>query len=66
MKDLIGKRIRLLAMPGDPDPVPAGSTGIIRDVAGIEGRWSIMIDWDEGVNRSLNLCHPPDEFEFID
>lgn len=59
-----GQRIRLLHMPEDPDPVPAGSLGTVE--------WSnfvgtafmqISVRWDNG--RTLMLSIPPDEYEVV-
>ena len=62
-----GDRIRLIAMPDDPNPVPIGSTGTVTFVKehGSETRaWlQIGVDWDNG--RRLMLSVPPDEFEAI-
>ena len=59
-----GDRIRLLAMPDDPAPLDAGSEGtVIGDPVDFQGRWQIIVAWDNG--RSLNLCSPPDRFEVL-
>ena len=62
-----GDRIRLIAMPDDPHPVPAGSMGTVVDVASIgsgRNRWfQVDVDWDNG--RSLMLVSPPDRFVVV-
>ncbi len=59
----VGDRIRLLAMPDDPDPLPIGSTGTVVTAAeGPLGR--IGIEWDNG--RSPFLIPGVDQFEVID
>jgi len=62
-----GDRIRLIAMPDDPNPVSAGSTGTVTFVnahGSGERAWrQIGVDWDSG--RGLMLTVPPDEFEVI-
>ena len=62
-----GDRIRLLAMPDDPDPIPPGTTGTVTSVHPVHsaGRvWhQVSIAWDNG--RSLMLAVPPDEFEVL-
>jgi hypothetical protein len=58
----VGDRIRLLAMPDDPDPLPIGSTGTVTTVTdGPMGQ--IGVDWDNG--RSLFLVPGTDQFEPI-
>ena len=60
-----GDRIRLLAMPDDPNPVPVGSTGTVTFVrecgTGPHAWLQIGVDWDNG--RKLMLSVPPDELE---
>ena len=59
----IGDRIRLLAMPEDPDPIPTGSIGIVTRVT--DGPLAqISVDWDNG--RTLNLVPGVDHFEVIE
>ena len=58
-----GDRIRLLAMPDDPDPIPSGSTGTVISVT--TGTFAqIEVDWDNG--RTLALIPGVDRFEVID
>ena len=58
----IGDRIRLIAMPDDPDPIPAGATGTVLAVT--TGRFAqIDVDWDNG--RTLSLVPGVDRFEVI-
>ena len=53
-----GDRIRLVSMPNDPDPIPAGSLGTVRSVHE-HGDWSqVDVAWDNG--RQLMLCFPGD------
>ena len=60
-----GDRIRLIAMPDDPDPVPPGATGTITSVAkhgtGRDTWLQVEVGWDSG--RKLMLTIPPDRFE---
>ena len=57
-----GDRIRLTAMPDDPDPIPAGATGTVLSVTdGPLGQ--IVIAWDNG--RSLALVPGVDRFDVI-
>ena len=59
-----GDRIRLLSMPDDPDPIPAGSTGTIESVtAGPLGQ--IHVKWDDS-GRTLSLVPGVDRFEVIE
>ena len=53
-----GDRIRLVSMPNEPDPVPAGSLGTVQSVHE-HCDWSqVDVDWDNG--RQLMLCLPGD------
>ena len=58
-----GKRIRLLAMPNDPDPIPAGTTGTVMFSTKMGRELILTVDWD--INRSLSLICPPDLFQLI-
>ena len=57
-----GDRIRLLEMPDDPDPIPAGSEGVVIEVT--EGACAqIVVEWR--IKRSLALIPGVDTFEII-
>ena len=57
-----GDRIRLLSMPDDPDPIPAGATGTVLSVT--TGPYAqVEVDWDCG--RTLALIPGVDRFEVI-
>jgi hypothetical protein len=62
-----GDRIRLIAMPDDPDPIPTGSVGIVIAVSshgdGKDGWHQVDVDWDHG--RNLMLTLPPDQIEIL-
>ena len=59
-----GDRIRLINMPDDPDPIPAGSTGTVTRVT--EGTLAqIDVRWDDS-RRSLSLVPGVDRFEVIE
>ncbi len=62
-----GDRIRLVAMPVDPAPVPPGATGTVRDVLHISASVGpfiqIEVKWGDG--RRLMLSVPPDCFEIL-
>lgn len=61
----VGDRIRLLAMPNDPDPVPVGSTGTVSHVfppTSLGGQ-QVGVEWDNG--RSLLLLVGVDQFEIL-
>ena len=59
----VGDRIRLLAMPDDPDPLPVGSVGTVTSVTeGPMGQFGV--EWDNG--RSLFVIPGTDRFEVID
>jgi hypothetical protein len=56
----VGWRIRLVAMPNDADPLPAGSEGVVETCTWVAagGWWQVGVAWDAG--RSLMLSVPPD------
>ena len=58
-----GDRIRLIAMPDDPDPIPSGSTGTVTAVWKHSDWCQVSVDWDNG--RRLMLSIPPDHVEII-
>jgi len=58
-----GDRVRMIHMPDDPDPIPAGSTGTVTRVT-TGPLAQVSVDWDNG--RSLNLVPGTDEFEVIE
>lgn len=57
-----GDRIRLVAMPDDPEPIPAGTLGTVRDVTELafreDAQTQIHVAWDNG--RTLSCICPPD------
>ena len=58
-----GDHIRLIAMPDDPDPIPAGSEGVVVEVT--PGPLAqIVVKWI-GIKRSLALVPGVDRFEII-
>jgi hypothetical protein len=58
-----GDRIRLVAMPDDPDPVPSGTAGTVTAVRQ-HGTWAqVDVAWDNG--RTLMLVVPPDQCKVI-
>jgi hypothetical protein len=60
-----GARLRLLAMPDDPDPVLVGATGEVLFVTELwRDEFQVVVRWDNG--RHLNLICPPDRFEVIE
>ena len=62
-----GDRIRLIAMPNDPDPIPPGSTGTVRSArqcgSGQDAWFQVDVAWDNG--RKLMFSVPPDQFEVL-
>lgn len=64
----VGKRIKLTAMPEEPNPLPIGSEGTIVSVSRIcmdaKPWWQIVVKWDNG--SPLMLCVPPDRYQLID
>ena len=64
----IGDRIRLIDMPNDPCPIPAGTTGTVTGMTDLSKLMrqpdvQIWVDWD--IPRSLSLIWPVDKFEVI-
>ena len=59
----VGNRIRLIAMPDDPDPLPTGELGTVVGVYPHHDWTQIDVDWDCG--RTLMLTIPPDEIEIV-
>jgi hypothetical protein len=60
----IGDRIKLLEMPNDPDPIPAGTCGVITGINPIgAGEFQIIVKWEIG--RSLMLILPHDKIKVI-
>jgi hypothetical protein len=58
-----GDRIRLLAMPEDPNPIAVGELGTVVRISTI-GPWDqVYVKWDSG--RTLMLCIPPDVVELV-
>jgi hypothetical protein len=62
-----GQRIKLIRMPDDPNPIPPGTTGTITSISEVMVPGSpftqVGVNWDNG--RTLMLCVPPDEVEFL-
>jgi hypothetical protein len=62
-----GDRIRLVAMPDDPDPIPIGEVGTVIEVTrhgdGRNAWHQVDVEWDHG--RSLMLTLPPDRIELL-
>ena len=65
---LPGDRVRLIAMPDDPDPIPAGTTGTV--FSATTGRFAqIEVEWDalpDGSRRTLALIPGVDQYEIIE
>jgi hypothetical protein len=60
----VGDRIRLIQMVDDPDPIPAGTLGVVTEVHVHSGWSQLEVSWDNG--RALMLVSPPDRFEIIE
>lgn len=55
-----GTRIRLISMPDDPDPIPSGTCGIVRESS---NGAQLYVDWD--IPRSLCVVVGVDEYEIV-
>jgi len=60
MNELIGKRVKLISMNDDPNPIETGTEGTIYHVGG----GVINVKWDNG--RSLGLIVGEDEYKILD
>jgi len=59
ISNLVGKRVRVITMVNENDPVESGTLGTIRHV----GYGVINVDWDNG--RSLGLIEGEDTYEIL-
>jgi hypothetical protein len=59
MNELIGKRVELISMNDDPNPIESGTQGTIYHVGG----GVINVKWDNG--RSLGLIVGEDEYKIL-
>ena len=59
MDALNGRRIRLIEMKDDPNPVESGALGTICNIGG----GVINVDWDNG--RGLGLVEGEDKYELL-
>jgi len=59
--NLVGKRIMLMEMYNDPEPIPSGTMGTVKDVNKETGQ--IDVDWD--INRSLYMLIGVDRWKVI-
>lgn len=57
---LQGKRIKLISMNDDPNPIATGTMGTIQ---GIDGIGQIQVIWDNG--RRLAVIPNIDEYEIL-
>ena len=59
-----GDRIRLVSMPQDPDPIPAGTLGTVVAVYDHRDWNQVDVNWDNG--RTLMLTMPEDCIELVE
>ena len=57
---LQGKRIKLISMNDDPNPIPSGTLGTIQHIDGIG---QLQVIWDNG--RRLAVIPNIDEYEIL-
>lgn len=60
LKELVGKRIQLIYMGNDPDPIPSGTKGTVYHTGG----GVINVKWDNG--RGLGLVEGEDIYRILD
>lgn len=64
---MVGKRIELVMMSDDPDPVPPGTKGTITYFSTVTALGppydQIGVAWDNG--RTLGLASPPDVYRVL-
>lgn len=60
LKLLAGKRVRLILMKDDPNPVPPGTEGVIDTVDDLP---QLHVKWDNG--RNLAIIPGVDEYEIL-
>ena len=60
-KKYVGKRVRLISMPNDPNPIKPGTEGLVTDV---DFAGHLIVKWDDG--RNLHLIINTDTFEVLD
>jgi len=60
-----GRRIELLSMPDDPDPLPVGAQGVVEDVLDHPGLGftQVVVAWACG--RRLMLVMPGDQVRVL-
>lgn len=61
-----GKTVELIEMPDDPDPVAPGSRAKVISEVEFYDRLHLNVEWEDGVNRSLNLLVPPDVIKIVE
>jgi len=59
-REYVGKRVEVISMPDDPDPIKPGEQGICKDV---DGAGQLMVKWDNG--RYLSLIPGTDSFKLV-
>ena len=59
----VGDRIRLVSMLFDPDPIPAGTKGVVTGIHLHSGWTQLEVSWENG--RMLMMVLPPDQFEIV-
>jgi Domain of unknown function (DUF4314) len=57
---LVGKRIELIKMVDDPNPIPSGEQGV---VVSVNSLGIIDVNWD--CERTLNLIHGVDKYKLV-
>lgn len=61
----VGMRIKLVSMQGDPDPVPTGTIGTVKNITCFATTcFNVEVDWENG--RKLSLIGEHDKWAAVD
>lgn len=61
----LGKKIKLIKMVDEKDPIPSGTIGTITSITKLYESFILGVKW-ENSSRTLNVCLPEDQVEFLD
>ena len=64
LASLVGRRVTLIEMLDDPDPILPGDTGEVITTYYSDNYYQLGISWDSG--RTLSLLCPPDIYAIVE